>query len=105
MGFSELMQNPELRARYKRLKQFFFIKESAYDVTSACQLRCDGCYYFAGDKYRIRDIKDPAQWRDFLRQERSRGINYVNLAGAEPSLVPQILKACYETIPLGTVFT
>jgi len=105
MTFTELMQNGELRDRYKKVKQFFFLKESAYDVTSICQLRCEGCYYFAGDKYKVKDVKDPERWRTFLQQERARGINYVNLAGAEPSLVPQVLDACFETISMGTVFT
>jgi hypothetical protein len=74
-------------------------------VTSTCQLRCDGCYYFEGEKYQIAANKDPAAWRELLQCERARGVNYVNLAGAEPSLVPDILRACYETIPLGTIFT
>ena len=47
MGFTEYLQIPELAQRYRKVKQYFFLK-SAYDVTSVCQLRCDGCYYFQG---------------------------------------------------------
>lgn len=105
MGFTEYLQNPELAARYQKVKRYFFIRESAYDVTSACQLRCDGCYYFQGDKYQTRDNRSPEAWREFLLQEKERGINYVNLAGAEPAFAPKVLAACYEVIPLGNIFS
>ena len=105
MSLSSLLAIAELEARYKKVKKFFYLREAAYDVTSVCQLRCDGCYYFEGDKYKVIDNRDPLAWRQLLQSERERGITYVNLAGAEPSMVPKILSACYETIPLGTVFT
>lgn len=105
MSFTEYLRVPELAARYKKVKKYFYLKESAYDVTSVCQLRCDGCFYFQGDKYKVVDNTSPDTWRQFFESEKERGINYVNLAGAEPSLVPPILAACYETIPLGTIFT
>lgn len=105
MSLMTLLEIPELKERYTKVKAYFFLRESAYDVTSVCQLRCDGCYYFEGDKYKVTDNRDPAAWRELLHRERERGITYVNLAGAEPSLVPQVLRACYEAIPLGTVFT
>jgi hypothetical protein len=105
MSLTTFLQVPELKERYSKVKSFFFLKESAYDVTSVCQLRCDGCYYFEGDKYQVKDNRDPDAWRQLLQHERERGITYVNLAGAEPSMVPKVLRACYETISLGTVFT
>lgn len=105
MSLAALLELPELKERYYKVKSFFFLRESAYDVTSVCQLRCEGCYYFEGDKYKVTDNRDPAAWRALLQHERERGITYVNLAGAEPSLVPEVLRACYEVIPLGTVFT
>jgi len=105
MSLTAFLQVPELEARYKKVKKFFFLRESAYDVTSACQLRCEGCYYFAGERSNVRDNNDPERWRHFLEEEKQRGINYVNLAGAEPALRPKVLRACHETIALGTVFT
>jgi hypothetical protein len=40
-----------------------------------------------------------------MREEKKRGITYVVLAGAEPSLVPNILAVCYGEIPLGCIAT
>jgi hypothetical protein len=103
MAFADYLQVPELAARYRRVRKYFFMRESTYDVTSACQLRCDGCYYFQGEKYRVKDNRDPVAWRDFFQREKERGINYIVLAGAEPALAPKILQACYEVIPFGTI--
>jgi len=103
MSFTEYLQIPELAQRYRKVKKYFFLRESAYDVTSVCQLRCDGCYYFQGEKYQVKDNRDPQAWRAFFEAEKERGITYVVLAGAEPGLVPKIIRACYEVIPLGSV--
>jgi len=103
MGFVEYLQVPELAQRYAKIRKYFFLRESAYDVTSVCQLRCEGCYYFQGDKYTMNDQKDPEEWRAFFQGEKERGITYVVLAGAEPGVVPKILRACYDVIPLGSI--
>jgi uncharacterized Fe-S cluster-containing radical SAM superfamily protein len=103
MGFVEFLQKPELAERYQKIRRHFYLRESAYDVTSACQLRCEGCYYFQGDKYTMTDQRDPEEWRRFFSDEKERGITYVVLAGAEPALVPKVLRACYDVIPLGSI--
>ncbi len=105
MGFTDYLRIPELAERYRKLKRYFKLKESAYDVTSICQLRCDGCFYFEGDKHLVEDNRSAEAWRALMTRESERGINYVNLAGAEPSLVPEILRACHDVIPLGNIFT
>jgi len=103
MSLTELLEVPALGERYAKLKRFFFIRESTYDVTSACQLSCDGCYYFEGDKYKVKDNRSPDAWRAFMQKEKERGINYVILAGAEPALVPKVVRACHDVVPFGTV--
>jgi organic radical activating enzyme len=103
MSFVEYLEKPELAERYNKVRRHFYLRESAYDVTSACQLRCEGCYYFQGDKYTMTDQKDPQEWHAFFQREKARGITYVVLAGAEPALVPKILQACYDAIPLGSI--
>jgi hypothetical protein len=103
MSFTKYLQIPQLAKRYQKIRKYFFIKESTYDVTSTCQLRCDGCYYFHGDKYKVKDNRDAEAWRRFFEKEKERGINYVILAGAEPALIPKVLQACYDVIPFGTI--
>jgi len=40
-----------------------------------------------------------------MQAEKTRGITYVVLAGAEPSLVPALLEVCYDEMPLGSIAT
>lgn len=103
MSFVEYLQKLEIAERYDKVRRHFFLRESTYDVTSVCQLRCEGCYYYEGGKDMVADQKDPEQWRTFFEREKERGVTYVILAGAEPALVPKVLQACYDVIPLGTV--
>jgi MoaA/NifB/PqqE/SkfB family radical SAM enzyme len=103
--FSELLTDAEIRQRWEKVRQFFFLRESTYDMTSRCNIRCDGCYYYEGEKQYAKDNLDPLAWRLLIKEEKKRGITFVVLAGAEPSLVPQLLEVCYEEIPLGCIAT
>jgi MoaA/NifB/PqqE/SkfB family radical SAM enzyme len=103
--FSELLADPEIRGRWEKVRRYFFLRESTYDLTNRCNLRCDGCYYYEGDKQFTRENDDPEAWRALMRKEKERGITYVVLAGAEPCLVPERLAACFSELPLGCIAT
>jgi MoaA/NifB/PqqE/SkfB family radical SAM enzyme len=103
--FSELIAAPEVKARWEKVRKYFFLRESTYDMSNRCNIRCDGCYYFEGDKQFALENNDPEAWRTLMREEKARGITYVVLAGAEPSLVPELCQACYDEMPLGTIAT
>jgi len=103
--FSELLADPAVRERWEKVRKFFFLRESTYDMTTRCNIRCDGCYYYEGHKQFAPENDDPGAWQRLMHEERKRGITYAVLAGAEPSLVPDILKVCYGEIPLGCIAT
>ncbi len=103
--FSDLLKDPEIRERWEKVRKFFFLRETTYDMTNRCNIRCNGCYYFEGDKQFAKENNDPEAWRALMKEEKARGITYVVLAGAEPSLVPDILQACYDEMPLGSIAT
>jgi len=103
--FSELLAQPEVKARWEKVRKYFFLRESTYDMSNRCNIRCDGCYYFEGDKQFAREIDNVEAWRRLMQAEKARGITYVVLAGAEPSLVPDLLKMCYQEMPLGSIAT
>ncbi len=103
--FSELLADPEVKARWEKVRKYFFLRESTYDMSNRCNIRCEGCYYFEGDKQFAREIGDVESWRSLMQAEKARGITYVVLAGAEPSLVPELLKVCYQELPLGSIAT
>src|SRR3989339_2105989 len=103
--FSELLADPTVRTRWEKVRGYFFLRESTYDMCNRCNLRCDGCYYYEGAKQFTPENGDPEEWRKLMREEKARGITYVVLAGAEPSLVPEILKVCFAEMPLGCIAT
>jgi organic radical activating enzyme len=103
--FSEILAEDKVRQRWEKVRKFFFLRESTYDMTTRCNIRCDGCYYYEGDKQFAKPNENPEAWRTLMEEEKKRGITYVVLAGAEPSLVPDILDVCYEQIPLGCIAT
>jgi MoaA/NifB/PqqE/SkfB family radical SAM enzyme len=103
--FADLIAEPRVRERWERVRRYFFLRESTYDMTRRCNIHCEGCYYFEGDKQHAGENGDPEAWRTMMRAEKERGITFVVLAGAEPSLVPDLLKVCYEQMPLGAIAT
>jgi len=101
--FSELLEDPAVRERWEKVRRFFFLRESTYDMTNRCNIRCDGCYYYQGDKQFAEENRDPGAWRSLMEKEKERGITYVVLAGAEPSLVPDLLEVVSREMPLGSI--
>ena len=103
--FSELLAYPEVRQRWEKVRKYFFLRESTYDMSNRCNLSCDGCYYYEGEKQFAVENNQVEAWRELMKTEKERGITYVVLAGAEPSLVPDLLDVCFQEIPLGSIAT
>lgn len=103
--FSDIIADPAVHARWEKVRKFFFLRESTYDMTSRCNIRCNGCYYFEGEKQYTHDEGDVNAWQTLMRQEKARGITFAVLAGAEPSLVPDLCAACCREIPIGAIAT
>jgi len=103
--FADLTADPRVRERWERVRRYFFLRESTYDMTCRCNIRCEGCYYFEGDKQHVTESCDPRAWRALMQAEKARGITFVVLAGAEPSLVPELLSVCHAELPLGAIAT
>jgi MoaA/NifB/PqqE/SkfB family radical SAM enzyme len=104
-SFADIVSIPDIAERFGKVRAYFFLRESTYDMTSRCNVRCDGCYYYEGDKQHAEDNVDAQAWRALFRQEKQRGITFVVLAGAEPALVPELLRECFAEIPLGAIAT
>jgi hypothetical protein len=66
--FAEILASPDIAARFAQVRRYFFLRESTYDMTRRCNVRCDGCYYYEGDKQNARDNVDPEAWRKLLAE-------------------------------------
>ena len=72
--FSELLADNEICRRWEKVRKFFFLRESTYDMTNRCNIRCDGCYYYEGEKQFAEENGDPESWRRLMNEEKERGI-------------------------------
>lgn len=73
------------------------------DLTHACQLRCEGCYFFSEQLDGSKAPKDEAVFDDFVQQERARGTNFITVIGGEPSLQLGRLKKLHDNFRCITV--
>ncbi len=101
--FSDIIADPEIQERWEKVRKYFFLRESTYDMTNRCNIRCEGCYYYIGNKQFAQENRDPEAWRSLMKEEKARGITYVVLSGAEPSLVPELCEICCQEMPLGAI--
>lgn len=93
---------PHLRRRYARAKEMRRIAHHAnnYDLTSRCNLFCEGCFHFEGDDYKTAvEENDIRKWRGFFRAQAKRGVTFASIAGAEPGLEQERLMAANEACP------
>ncbi|MEQ1887440.1 MAG: hypothetical protein ABL967_20445 [Bryobacteraceae bacterium] len=101
-------QDPSLGPRYERAREFRRIlrKVSNFDLTSRCNLRCEGCFYFEGDDYKQAiEQEDAARWEMFFAEQARKGVTFASLAGAEPALEQERLAIANRHIPRGAIFT
>lgn len=103
--FADILADPVIDARWQKVRRWFFLRESTYDMTRRCNIRCEGCYFYEGDKPNAEENRDPEAWRALMRAEKERGVTFVVLAGAEPALVPDLCRVSYAEMPLGTIAT
>ena len=65
-------------------------------VTSKCNLYCKGCYARANhschDKEAVNQLND-VEWVNIFEQAREIGVSFILLAGGEPLLRPELMRA------------
>lgn len=90
--------SPEWYERYKRISKLN-IRSSIYDVTSRCNLRCRGCFFFSSDEHKAAaEEMDLSKWEAFIDREKLRGVNLAILIGGEPTLCLDRVEAFYRRL-------
>ena len=75
------------------------------EVTSTCNLFCEGCCYFHDDFEAKPEPEDVAEWRGFFNAQWNEGKRYAIFHGAEPALKQDRLKAAGEMFERGIIYT
>ena len=102
--FSEILVQPGILERWQKVKKWFFLRESTYDMTNRCNIRCDGCYYYEGDKQFALENKDLEAWRTLMQAEKKEGSPTLfwpapNLRWPSISVRSAIRKFLWELLP------
>lgn len=73
------------------------------DLTSRCNLFCEGCYYFEGDNNALHDENEDDKWLSFFEKQNKTRTKFCYLGGAEPALHPERLRHAANNIPYGII--
>ncbi len=101
-------KDPSLKARYLKAKRVIraFRNPSFYEITTRCNLKCEGCYYFEGGTTAvIPETKQLDAWETFFEAEAQRDVSMAYFVGAEPALAQDRLFAAAAHFPYGKVGT
>jgi hypothetical protein len=92
----EYLDDPFLNRLYADIRQIAPLRSISVDITHACNIRCDGCYFFAENMDKVKAPKDEAEFDAFVEAEKARGTNYITIIGGEPSLMLDRVKKLHD---------
>ena len=84
----EYLSDPSMKTMYDMVRAAGAVRPISLDITSKCNLRCTGCYYYAEEMDKINVPRDDRAFDELVRSEKERGTNFVTVVGGEPALVP-----------------
>jgi hypothetical protein len=80
------------------------IRTREYHLTNACNLRCQGCWFFAYDfDGATREARSTESWRLFAKEQAAQGTTAALLIGGEPALHPDRVAAFVEAMEFVTI--
>ena len=98
---SGYLSDPLLKGMYDLVRQTGPVRPISLDITSKCNLRCAGCYYYAEGMDKVPVHRDDVAFERMLEQEKARGTNFVTVVGGEPALVPDRLRKIYRQFKMN----
>jgi pyruvate-formate lyase-activating enzyme len=98
---------PGLAERLRRLRRFSrTVRTSEYHVTNACNLRCDGCWFYEyGFDQQSNEVSDVEKWERFAREQARKGVTHALLIGGEPTLYLDRVEKFVQSLRFVTVST
>ena len=95
---SSYLEDPVLKGMYDRVRAAGAVRPISLDLTSKCNLRCTGCYYYAEGMDRVDHRRDDSAFDAMIEAEKARGTNFVTVVGGEPALEPGRLQKLYDNL-------
>ncbi|MDH4002633.1 MAG: radical SAM protein [Xanthomonadales bacterium] len=98
---SGYLSDPLLKGMYDLVRESGPVRPISLDITSKCNLRCTGCYYYAEGMDKVPADSDDVVFDQMLALEQTRGTNFVTVVGGEPALVPDRLRKIYRQFKMN----
>lgn len=101
MRLDRYLADPILREMYEAMRAAGPLRAISLDITSKCNLRCRGCYYFAEGMDKVEIGPDDTQFDALLASESERGTNFITVVGGEPALALGRLKKLHDNFGIN----
>jgi len=92
----EYLRDPFLKRLYSEIREAGSLKSIVVDITHICNIRCQGCFFFAENMDQYQAPREEAEFDAFIDREKARGTNFVTIAGGEPSLMLNRVKKMHD---------
>ena len=104
---SKMLSDPHLKNRFELVRSVSSqVRSSEYHLTNACNIRCDGCWFFSLDFDRkTEEPSDIKRWKEFAREQAETGVTAALLIGGEPTLFPARVEAFQAQMQFVTIST
>lgn len=98
---SKYLSDPLLGEMYSLIRGAGPVRPISLDITSKCNLRCAGCYYFAEGMDKVEARGDDDAFDALIVREKQRGTNFVTVVGGEPALAPGRLRKLHKNFKIN----
>lgn len=97
------LHDPLLHEMFEQVRAAGPVRSMQVDITHKCNIRCQGCYFFAEAMDQNKAPENEEDFDVFVEREKARGTNYATVVGGEPSLMLERLKKLYDNFWLVVV--
>lgn len=95
------LEDPLLAEMYGRVRAAGAVRPISLDLTTKCNLRCTGCYYYAEGMDNVDHRRDDEAFDALIESEKARGTNFVTVVGGEPALEPGRLRKLHANFRMN----
>ncbi|MDH5379928.1 MAG: 4Fe-4S cluster-binding domain-containing protein [Cyclobacteriaceae bacterium] len=97
---NDYLKDPFLNDLYTEIRSAGALRSVSIDITSVCNLRCKGCYFFGEGMDEAKEGNE-IDFDAWIENEKLRGTNMVTVVGGEPALQIERLRKLYKNFKIN----
>jgi len=92
----QYLEDPFLGAMYESIRNAGPIRSILVDITHSCNIRCDGCFFFAEDMDKNKSPKDEAIFDAFIEHDVT--LHLLIAQASHNAMILRLIKSIRETL-------